>query len=62
MQEKRETKGNSQKFVIDICCRENHTWQGSIHWVNENKKEYFRSVLEMIRLIDSAMQDEEENE
>ena len=50
-------QAGNNKFVIDICCQENHTWQGTIHWVNENKKEYFRSVLEMIRLIDSALQE-----
>ena len=44
-------------FVIHVQFRMNATWQGTIHWVEQNKRQYFRSTLEMIRLIDEAMQD-----
>ena len=45
-----------QTFVIDILRQENASWQGSITWVQKKKKEYFRSTLEMIHLIDSTLE------
>lgn len=48
--------GNSnQSFVIEVKSQENHTWQGTIAWVEGKKKENFRSALELIRLIDSTL-------
>lgn len=44
-------------FVVHVQFRMNATWQGTIHWVEQNKRQSFRSTLEMIRLIDEAMQD-----
>ena len=57
---KAETKGNcsNQSFVVEIKGRENHTWQGTITWVEAMKKENFRSALEMMRLMDSAIGDD----
>ncbi len=42
-------------FVIRIRHRENSTWQGDIFWAEENRSEEFRSMLEMVHLIDSAL-------
>lgn len=47
------TIGNS--FVIEVKSQENHTWQGTITWVEGKKKENFRSALEMMRLMDSTL-------
>jgi len=48
--------GNSnQSFVVEIKSQENHTWQGTITWVEGKKKENFRSALELIRLMDSTL-------
>ena len=50
-----------QSFVIEVQSQDNHSWQGAITWVEGQKKECFRSALEMLRLIDSAMgQDKQE--
>lgn len=49
-----------QSFILEIISQENQTWQGTIHWVEGKKKEYFRSALEMIRLIDSTIKDTDE--
>ena len=46
---------SNQSFVVEVKCQENHTWQGTIHWVEGQKKENFRSALEMIRLMDSVL-------
>lgn len=49
-------------FLIDIKDTQNATWQGSITWVEEQKTEYFRSVLELLRLMDSAVSKGKKND
>ncbi len=44
-----------QTFVIEVVDQQNASWQGSVKWLNTNKKENFRSALELLRLIDSAL-------
>lgn len=46
-------------FMIVIKNQQHQTWQGSIRWVEENKEVHFRSALEMIRLMDSALEKED---
>lgn len=41
-------------FMIRVLFRQNTSWQGRITWMNENREECFRSVLELLLLIDSA--------
>lgn len=54
-----ETNKNvSQSFVVEVKSQENHSWQGTITWVEGKRKEYFRSALEMIRLMDSTLSNE----
>lgn len=52
-----------ETFVINVKCRQNHTWQGTVKWIEGKKEVPFRSALELIKLIDSAIEvvDEEEN-
>ena len=47
---------NRGTFLIDIYNRQNATWQGTVTWVNRNEKQHFRSALELIKLIDSALE------
>lgn len=47
--EERET------FVIRVVNTQKATWQGTITWMDGKKTESFRSALEMIRLMDSAL-------
>ena len=51
----------SQSFVLEVKSQENHSWQGTITWVEGQKKENFRSALELIRLMDSILNEEAEN-
>ncbi len=44
--------------MIYIVSQENGTWQGQVTWLNEKKTESFRSLLELIRMMDSAMETE----
>lgn len=48
-------KGKKATFVIRILFQENATWQGRICWKDTSQIMNFRSFLELIKLIDSAM-------
>ena len=42
-------------FQIRILYRQNASWQGSVLWVDENRTEAFRSTMELLLLMDSAL-------
>lgn len=42
-------------FIVKILSSANSTWQGSVTWAEETKTEYFRSALELLKLIDGAI-------
>lgn len=43
-------------FIIRVQHRQHSSWQGRITWMDKNKTQYFRSVWEMVKLIDSALE------
>ena len=48
-------------FVLKVQFRRNASWQGQIQWVDKRLTQTFRSTLELIRLIDTAIgQDDHE--
>ncbi len=65
----RTTKSNSRQqggtFVVRVESRERNSWQGQVVWTETNRKQYFRSTLELLHLMEDAMragEDEAENE
>lgn len=42
-------------FVLKILFRQHTSWQGSVVWKERKREESFRSVLELIHLMDSAL-------
>ena len=42
-------------FVIQIMQTEYATWQGVVNWIEQEKTLPFRSTLELIKLIDDAV-------
>lgn len=42
-------------FKIRILFRQNSSWQGDVVWLEKDEEAQFRSVLELIYLLDSAM-------
>lgn len=44
-----------ETFVIQILNQQNATWQGLITWTEKQQTQPFRSALEMIKLMDSAL-------
>jgi len=45
-------------FEIAVRFRQNATWQGQITWAEKDLKQNFRSVLEMLRLMDEALMED----
>lgn len=52
-----ERRGRTATFAVRVLFRKNSSWQGLVTWLEENREESFRSVLELIVLMDSAMRD-----
>ena len=52
-------KGRVATFQIQIYFRQHSSWQGTILWKEHHTVQSFRSVLEMILLMDSALQEQE---
>ena len=42
-------------FIVKVDYCQNGTWQGEVVWADENKKERFRSMLELVKLMDEAL-------
>lgn len=42
-------------FALRILFRQNASWQGSVTWIEGEREESFRSVLELLLLMDSAL-------
>ena len=53
--------GKLGTFSIRILFRQNASWQGSVRWLEENKEKQFRSALELIFLLDSAILAKQDN-
>lgn len=51
-----------ETFVVRILYQQNNTWQGEVLWAEQNQKQYFRSALELLSLMDSAVKEGREEE
>ena len=54
-QEATNQKGKKATFVIHVLCRQHATWQGNVVWAEKGSSKNFRSALELLKLIDSAL-------
>ncbi|SFQ36104.1 hypothetical protein SAMN02910358_01761 [Lachnospiraceae bacterium XBB1006] len=52
-------RGRIATFELKIFFRQNASWQGTLGWLDKKEEESFRSALEMMILMDSALQGEE---
>ena len=55
-----EEQGEKSTFIVQVQFRQNATWQGTITWTEEKKTRHFRSTLELIKLMNDALSDENE--
>ena len=47
--------GDLGTFIVRVQHRQNSSWQGRITWMEKDKTINFRSVWEMVKLIESAV-------
>ena len=47
--------GKAATFLLRILFRQNASWQGSILWLEGKREESFRSVLELVFLMNDAL-------
>lgn len=52
--------GEKATFVVQVLFRQNSTWQGTITWTEKGETQKFRSTLELLKLMDSAVSGTEE--
>lgn len=50
-----ENRGQKGTFFLNVRYRQNSSWQGSVTWVEEQREQHFRSALELLKLIDGAL-------
>ena len=48
-------RGEKATFWIRVLYRQHTSWQGEVTWVDQQKKVYFRSALELLRLLYGAL-------
>ena len=54
-QDSKNLVGHKASFIVRVTSRQNATWQGTVTWTDGQRTQPFRSALELIRLIDSAL-------
>ena len=47
--------GDMGTFVICVQHRQHSSWQGRVTYLDENQTVYFRSALELMKIIDSTL-------
>lgn len=53
--------GENGTFIVRVQHMQNSSWQGLLTWVEEDRTVSFRSVLELLKLIESAVDPDEVN-
>ena len=53
--ENKRSQGRLATFAIKVLFRQHTSWQGTITWLDAQSEQTFRSVLELILLLDSAL-------
>ena len=56
------SNGDLATFVVHVKYRQHSTWQGEVVWTEKGKKKSFRSALELLKLIDGALDSDTEIE
>jgi len=54
-------RGAKATFELKILFRQHTSWQGTVVWREKKTEHSFRSVLELVLLLDSALRELEES-
>lgn len=49
-------EGKLATFSVRVFFRQNASWQGALTWIESGKEESFRSALELLLLMNSALE------
>ncbi|WP_408070434.1 hypothetical protein [Butyrivibrio sp. JL13D10] len=52
-------RGEKATFIVHVKFRQNSSWQGQVLWSEKKKKVHFRSALELLKLMSSALEQTE---
>lgn len=52
-------KGKKASFIVRVEQRQHSSWQGRVTWMERGETAVFRSVLELLKLLDQAMDQNE---
>jgi|GEM_PF-1483801 len=52
------SKKQKGTFIVEVTHCEEGTWQGKVTWAESGRKEVFRSALELMKMMDAAMNGE----
>lgn len=55
-------RSKAQSFMVTVRENDHKIWQGDITWIDDNRTQQFRSALELLNLINSAFEDDHEEE
>ena len=50
-----ERRGRYATFLVAVRYNENAIWQGDLYWVEKRQEKKFKSVLELLILIDNIL-------
>lgn len=53
--EYKEEQGSLATFTVHVMFRQNATWQGNVRWIERDRQCRFKSTLELLRLMESAL-------
>ena len=56
--EERPQEGKLATFSMRVIFRQNSSWQGSVCWLEKGAEESFRSALELLLMMDSALREQ----
>lgn len=48
-------RGKQGTFLVRICFRQNASWQGTVKWLEKGRELKFRSAMELLLMMDSAL-------
>lgn len=46
---------SSNTFIVKVMNQQNDSWQGSVTWADTNETQYFRSALELLHMMNDAV-------
>ena len=59
---KQQNIAGGNNFLVSIRYQENHSWQGTVQWLETGETLHFRSELELLNLIQDGVRKNQKEE